>query len=406
MWYGLLGSTAFSESAISCQSPEWAVHPSAGPREDADGAACARVPQRRHGRLGHHLPCARHALAGQGALECPRGGRRPRPPGAHARRRVGWPPVRPRLGIRLHGLPRRESPARPTCPAYLPSLPARPTCPAYLPYRPGLPARPTCPTGPACHDGLLALTRHGVRSRPPTRPPPPQSHHPTCSPRQHLGIPSLDLAFSPQDAPYGVYHSVFDSFEWMDSVGDPGFKYHVAMAQLWGLIAIRLAGNAGEAPAPLPLNFTLQADAIGEYIGEAKRLANASQLDFAALVAAHASFASAARTALHAERAAVDAHDAAAVEALNERLAYTERHFLLDGGLPGRKYFKHCLQAPGLYTGYAPKTLPGVYDAVSSLDWPRARAQAALAAAQIEQAAAFLRQGSGRVEAPREAPRL
>ena len=34
----------------------------------------------------------------------------------------------------------------------------------------------------------------------------------------HLGIPSLDLAFSPKDSPYGVYHSVFDSFEWMDTV--------------------------------------------------------------------------------------------------------------------------------------------------------------------------------------------
>ena len=209
----------------------------------------------------------------------------------------------------------------------------------------------------------------------------------------HLGIPSLDLAFSPKDAPYGVYHSVFDSFEWMDTVGDPGFQYHVAMAQLWGLIAIRLAGTAGEAPAPLPLNFTLQAEAIGAYIADAKARPNGTKLDYTALDAAHAKFAAAARKVLQAEGAAVEANDVAAVEALNEQLAYTERQFLLDDGLPGRKYFKHVLQAPGLYTGYAPKTLPGVYDAVSALDWPRARAQAALAAAHIEKAAAFLENG-------------
>ena len=73
----------------------------------------------------------------------------------------------------------------------------------------------------------------------------------------HLGIASLDLAFWP-GAAYGVYHSDFDSFEWMDSVGDPGFVFHVAMAQVWGLVALRLAGTASTnvLPTPIPLNFT------------------------------------------------------------------------------------------------------------------------------------------------------
>ena len=65
------------------------------------------------------------------------------------------------------------------------------------------------------------------------------------------------MAFWP-DAAYGVYHSDFDSFEWMDSVGDPGFVFHVAMAQVWGLVALRLAGTASTnvLPTPIPLNFT------------------------------------------------------------------------------------------------------------------------------------------------------
>jgi len=221
----------------------------------------------------------------------------------------------------------------------------------------------------------------------------------------HLGIPSLDMAFWP-DAAYGVYHSTFDSFEWMDTVGDPGFKYHVAMAQVWGLIALRLAGsqldgttsqttigearNTQHAAHILPLNFTLQAEAIGGYIAAAKARPNGTRVDFAALDAAHARFAAAAQRVGAAEAALTRSGDSAAIAALNERLAYVERRFLAPNGLPGRKYFKHVLQAPGLYTGYAPKTLPGVYDAVSSGDFATANAQAQVAAERIEAAAAFL----------------
>lgn len=221
----------------------------------------------------------------------------------------------------------------------------------------------------------------------------------------HLGIPALDMAFSP-GSPYGVYHSVFDSFEWMDSVGDPGFKYHVAMAQVWGLVAMRLAGSATDSSAsPLPFNFTLQAEAIGGYIRDAKARPNGTQVEYAALDAAHEHFARAAR-AITREQADFDEMSAAPrreghgdedaaktmarLAALDERLAYTERQFLSADGLPKRKYFKHVLQAPGLYTGYAPKSLPGIYDAVSAGDWATANAQAQVAAERIEAAAKFL----------------
>lgn len=134
----------------------------------------------------------------------------------------------------------------------------------------------------------------------------------------------------------------------------------------------------------------LQAEAIFSYISDAKLHDADQHVDYAALDAAAATFAAAARQAMHDEREAVRAADAATVAALDERFAYTERQFLTAGGLPGRKYFKHCLQAPGLYTGYAPKTLPGVYDAVSAGDWKAANEQAGIAAARIEAAAKFL----------------
>jgi len=38
-----------------------------------------------------------------------------------------------------------------------------------------------------------------------------------------LGVPSMDLSFY---GAYGVYHSVYDSFHWMTTEGDPTFAYH------------------------------------------------------------------------------------------------------------------------------------------------------------------------------------
>eukprot|EP00954_Amorphochlora_amoebiformis_P002509 197168-Amorphochlora_amoeboformis.AAC.2 len=71
----------------------------------------------------------------------------------------------------------------------------------------------------------------------------------------HLGIASLDIRFVPDTgARYGVYHSVYDSFDWMDKQGDPGFKYHQTMAKVWGLLTLRLADASGR----LPFNHTSQ----------------------------------------------------------------------------------------------------------------------------------------------------
>jgi N-acetylated-alpha-linked acidic dipeptidase len=41
-----------------------------------------------------------------------------------------------------------------------------------------------------------------------------------------------------------------------------------------------------------------------------------------------------------------------------------ERAFLIEGGLPGRPFFRHAIYAPGLTTGYASWPLPGVRQAI------------------------------------------
>ena len=210
----------------------------------------------------------------------------------------------------------------------------------------------------------------------------------------HLGIPSLDMAFSPKDAQYGVYHSVYDSFTWMATEGDPNFTFHVAMAQLWGLVALRLAGT-GALEAPLPMNLSTQSEAIESYIAEIKE--NITTLDFHQLDQASAKFkVAAAKTMAEANYLSQMGQKAPRKEvaALNERVGLVERQFLLPDGLPGRKWFRHCLQAPGLYTGYAAKTLPGIYEAIQAKHWDLAQSQIRAAAARIEAAASYLVQSS------------
>ena len=77
-------------------------------------------------------------------------------------------------------------------------------------------------------------------------------------------MPVLGLQF---DGPYGVYHSAYDDFFWMNHFGDPGYRYHTLMSQLWGVLALRLA-NANL----LPFDFASYASNIRQFVNElAKR---------------------------------------------------------------------------------------------------------------------------------------
>ena len=77
-----------------------------------------------------------------------------------------------------------------------------------------------------------------------------------------VGMPVLGLQF---DGPYGVYHSAYDDFFWMNHFGDPGYRYHTLMTQLWGVLALRLA-NADL----LPFDFASYADNIRQFVNELK----------------------------------------------------------------------------------------------------------------------------------------
>lgn len=196
----------------------------------------------------------------------------------------------------------------------------------------------------------------------------------------HIGVPSVDMSF---DGPYGVYHSIYDSHAWMSRVGDPGFRYHAAMAQLWGVMALRLA-NADV----LPFEYGVYGRDLLAYLDDLGQLAEkrGMALDLSAPRRA---------ADVLARVAPFPATDfAPSARAWNRALMQAERDLLSPDGIPGRPWFRHLVYAP--LPSYAAETLPGIREAVVDGDAARARAQAALLARAIDSAARTLSETGGR----------
>jgi N-acetylated-alpha-linked acidic dipeptidase len=189
---------------------------------------------------------------------------------------------------------------------------------------------------------------------------------------QHLGIPSLDMGFN---GDYGVYHSAYDSFYWMAHFGDPTFQYHVAAAQIWGTITLRLADATG-----LPLDYVDYAKQLREFVNETKRLAMRKKLgdsfDSKPLLSAVDDFSEEAGKLEKRRRAEVldfekatkgsgnEATTGARLKRINDALIQTERALIDDRGLRGRPWYKHQIYAPGFYTGYAALPMPDLRQAI------------------------------------------
>lgn len=202
----------------------------------------------------------------------------------------------------------------------------------------------------------------------------------------HLGIPTVGLGF---DGPYGVYHSMYDNHYWMANFGDPGFQYHRTMAQLWGVLALRLA-NADV----LPFDFAFYGQTLRGFVRELEK-ANPGmkgKLDLAPLQRATVDFQTAGRALKHeiekrlAGEQGLTAEQAAA---LNKAAMQIERNWLHPDGIPGRPWFKHLLYA-ARYT-YAHLELPGLTEAVEARNWELAREQARLLQAAVEKNTALLK---------------
>jgi N-acetylated-alpha-linked acidic dipeptidase len=195
-----------------------------------------------------------------------------------------------------------------------------------------------------------------------------------------VGMPVLGLGF---EGPYGVYHSAYDDFFWMNHFGDPGYRYHTLMSQLWGVLALRLANSD-----LLPFDFASYASNIRQFVNELTKSKNLSSvvqpgearqlppLDLKPVLDGIDDFEAAGqRLDDSATRAlASGAIDPKLAAIINHGTMQVERNWLNPEGIPGRPWFKHILY--GARFTYAHLELPGLTEAVEKQDWPTAQQQA------------------------------
>jgi N-acetylated-alpha-linked acidic dipeptidase len=237
---------------------------------------------------------------------------------------------------------------------------------------------------------------------------------------QHLGVPSLNVGFGGEGAG-GEYHSIYDTYENYTRFKDPSFEYGVALSKLAGHAALRLADAE-----ILPFDFRSLCRTITGYTTELISLAeqlrettavenqiisnNAYQLagDVAKPIKAPApqsevpyiDFSRLQNALVALDKAAQQWQDvrsksqvpAAKLEAVNKALFQAEQQLLSDKGLPNRAWYKHVIYAPGFYTGYGVKTLPGIREAIEQRRWTEADEQIGIAATAVNKLAVYLQQ--------------
>jgi len=197
---------------------------------------------------------------------------------------------------------------------------------------------------------------------------------------QHLGVPSTDIG---SGGPYGVYHSVFDNYNWFIKNADPTFVYEQQQARVFGIEVLHMADTD-----VLPYDYGNYGKEITEYLDAAKKKADDSKvsgLDFAPALAGAKRFTTAAE-AVHKKQLSIPTDPAA----FNAQLRQVESDLISPAGLPKRPWFKHTIYAPGEYTGYAAVVIPGVNEAIDAKDSARGAAQLTTLTEAINRAASTM----------------
>jgi N-acetylated-alpha-linked acidic dipeptidase len=241
---------------------------------------------------------------------------------------------------------------------------------------------------------------------------------------QHLGIAALNLGFGGEGGVGGVYHSAYDTYEYYSRFSDPGFAYGPVLAKTAGRIVLRMA----DADIPLA-RYGDFADTVSRYLDQVKKLADTKREaaeNQARLLAANAyhlvddpTKTSGPPTALkrvphfnmapledavdHLKRSAKAYDTALAAKGAAQSVAtkaklidlarQAEQSLVVEVGLPGRDWYKHMIYAPGRYTGYGAKTLPGVREAIEEERWADVDRCAALTGAALDAYADKLDEG-------------
>ena len=235
---------------------------------------------------------------------------------------------------------------------------------------------------------------------------------------QHAGIPALNLGYGGEDNG-GEYHLIYDSYYDFVNFKDPGFHYEVALAKTAGLAVLRMA-NANV----LPFDFTHLYKTIDKYSDELQTLLKNTResteienkiinsndyaigedptkkfisaevkpevpyLDFSPLQNALESLKKSADSLEIVYGAKVKSGNVSAD--FNQSLYRAEQQLLSEKGLPRRPWYKHTIYAPGFYTGYGVKTMPGIREAIEQRNWKEAQDQILNDAKAIDNLAAYL----------------
>ncbi|MEA2164220.1 MAG: N-acetylated-alpha-linked acidic dipeptidase [Thermoanaerobaculia bacterium] len=229
---------------------------------------------------------------------------------------------------------------------------------------------------------------------------------------QHTGIAALNIGYGGEGGG-GSYHSVYDSFDHYTRFLDPTFDYGIAQAKTTGRLVLRLA-NADV----LPFELSTFAETMSRYLDELTKLSETMRQNIEEknrLVREHAyeiaadptkpfvgpkaeepvpylNFAPLQNAVAHLKQstrefdravAALPADAAVRQAAADQALMHIEQSLLRADGLPKRPWFRHQIYAPGFYTGYGVKTVPGVREAIEQKDWTEANRQIELAASVI-----------------------
>jgi len=202
----------------------------------------------------------------------------------------------------------------------------------------------------------------------------------------HAGIASMDMGLNGRGGD-GSYHSTYDNPTWFKKYIDPDFKFSVLAAQVTGVALLRLADAE-----LLPFDYEAYGKQILEYIGEIEQQAvkqsadGAKTIDFAGLRSAAEAFAKAGVDVRTRGEMLIAGSSAPALAELNHRLMMAERDLIEPAGLPDRPWYRHVIYAPGLYTGYGVKTIPGVREAVDAGNYTRAGEQAQIVIRALQRA--------------------
>ncbi|MGS0748575.1 M28 family metallopeptidase [Halpernia sp. GG3] len=236
---------------------------------------------------------------------------------------------------------------------------------------------------------------------------------------QHAGVPSLNIGYGGEDSG-GEYHSIYDSYSLYEKFKDPGFQYGVALSQTAGRAVLRMA----QADV-LPFDFTHLYKTIDGYSEELQSLLKSSRestkvenqiiqsntfavgqdptkklvlptakpevpyLDFSPLQNALEDLKTSTDNLKVAFQNKINTNSSDA--AFNQSLYQAEQQLLSDTGLPRRPWYKHTIYAPGFYTGYGVKTMPGIREAIEQRRWSEAQEQVMVDAKSIKKLADYLK---------------